>query len=386
MAEVLRLHSLKGQEHDEIAIYVSGDALYSLNDPDTRQSWSGILSVPGVRVYCDGSAGALRGISFEPIQAMFPDRVFVIPEAHGGKACQPFWEDLVSKVREKSQTGVPGICWLETGSPYMHGSPNLAVSCLSSAIETGVGASLVGYLDGCHMFHISQNPTECTNAGAAVESLAQKAAEKNLPFTLLASRNCAAARGYLTWDDAQGTVVSLFAIKKAHIRDLTEIANHIREVPVLLAENAGCFNIRAGTGEPGSPVMDRADKKSLLILITHSPYSSAYAYGGLAFAAACAHRGISTEVIFCEDGAYAAIGEHRPVPGSKTYLIPDLLALLAKTENLRFYVLAPSLQTRGISRNPNFSVLSEIDHSRMADLLFGPSPDDNDGRRRMVLF
>lgn len=386
MAEVLRLHSTKGQEHDEICIYLSGDALYSLNDPDTRQSWSGILSVPGVQIYCDGSAGELRGIVLGQIQEMFPDRLFVIPEAPGGKACQPFWENLVSKIREKSQTGVPGICWLESESPYMHGSPSLAICCLSSAVEMGVGAILIGYLDGCHMFHISQNPAECTNAGAAVEALAQRAAEKNLPFTLLASRNCAAARGYLTWDDAQGTVVSLFAIKKAHIRDLNEIASHIREVPVLLAENAGCFNIPAGTGEPASPAMDRADKKPLLILITHSPYSSAYAYGGLAFAAACAHRGISTEVIFCEDGAYAAIGEHRPVHGSETYLIPDLLVLLAKTENLRFYVLAPSLQMRGISRNPNFSVLNEIDHSGMADLLFGPPHGDKDGRRRIVLF
>ena len=179
--------------------------------------------------------------------------------------------------------------------------------------------------------------------------------------------------------------MSLFAIKKAHIRDLNEIADHIREVPVLLAENAGCFNILTGTGEPGSPVANRTDKKSLLIIITHSPYSSAYAYGGLAFAAACAHQGIRTEVVFCEDGAYAAIGEHRPVPGSETYMIPDLLVLLTKTEKIRFYVLAPSLQIRGISRNPNFSVLSEIDYSRMGDLLFGPSPEDKNGHRRIVL-
>ena len=52
---------------------------------------------------------------------------------------------------------------------------------------------------------------------------------------------------------------------------------------------------------PGS-VHDAPHPPAVIVLITHSPYSTGHAYGGIALAVACAHQGIRTQVIFLEDG------------------------------------------------------------------------------------
>ena len=47
---------------------VTGDALYSLEDPESQQVWSVILSLTAVRVICDRQDLDLRGISVERLK------------------------------------------------------------------------------------------------------------------------------------------------------------------------------------------------------------------------------------------------------------------------------------------------------------------------------
>ncbi|MDD1701886.1 MAG: DsrE family protein [Methanoregula sp.] len=370
---------------ETFTLFLTGDALYSLCENESRQAWSVILSLPQVRLVCDRDARSLRGIGFEQIRERFPDRITECPRS--GEDSRSFWSALIGQSLETppSPAVTKEIGWLEVSTPYMHGSPWNGIRCLSAALDAGCGVSLFACLDGCHICHAGQNPEECGNVGAALETLGQHAVQKNLPCTIIASRNCASARGYATWDDGQGTVVSLFTLKNAHIRDLEVIIRHIRSIPVLLAENAGCIS-SGDMSVPRDPATHADPVPQVVILITHSPYRTEHAYGGITFAAACAHQRIRTSVVFIEDGIFALTGEHQPLQGSESDLIPELVALLSGSNNLRFYALASSLQKRGLTKNANLAAVTEIGYPDLAALFFCQPDGKAFGRTRILLF
>ncbi|MDD1701345.1 MAG: DsrE family protein [Methanoregula sp.] len=369
------------------AIFLTDDALYSLSDAESLQTWSAILSLARVRIICDREALDLRGISPALLRERFPHQV--IDYNNPGRDDSPsFWTDIVCHLQETIRPVPPQIGWLETTTPYMFHSAANGIRCLSSALDVRCGVSLYAYLDGCHICHSGQNPDENEkNTGAALEELGVRAAKDYLPCTIIASRHCAGARGYNTWDDGQGTLVSSFTLRPAHVRDLDVMIDHIRNVPVLLSGNAGfVHNSLRGQNEPGDLMKNPDHVPPVIILVTHSPYSTEYAKGGIAFAAACAHQGIRTNVVFLEDGVFALAGEHRIPEGSEMFTIPDLLALLAHNKHLHFSALAPSFQRRGVLKNPALAGVTDIGFVELANLLFTLPDNAGCSHKRIIFF
>ena len=84
-----------------------------------------------------------------------------------------------------------------------------------------LSAELYAYLDGIHLGHHGQRPTDAENIGEGLTALNEQATAARLDFQALACGRCATARGYSTWDDGQGSVISTCTIKPFKIRDLT---------------------------------------------------------------------------------------------------------------------------------------------------------------------
>lgn len=236
-------------------------------------------------------------------------------------------------------------------------------------------------LDGCHIGHTSQNPRDTENIGAAVEKLGKLAAEKSLPCTLLSDKDSASARGYVSWDDGLGTFGSLCMIKPVHTRNSDVIVRHIGTIPVLLSENAGSIQCSSSGLTDNSP-----QSISVVILITHSPYTTEHTYGGIALAAACAHQGIPTRVVFLEEGILALTGEHRVPAGSEMYSIPELITHLSRNENLRFSALNTTFYMRGISKHGTLAYIKDIDFSGLSSILFNCPDASGTCSRQHILF
>ncbi|MFZ0005286.1 MAG: DsrE family protein [Methanoregula sp.] len=347
----------------DFAIFLTGDALYSLSEAESQNTWLSILALPQLTLICDGDARGIRGISLTLLKERFPDKVRdCIRDSPDDSAS--FWKVMITHAIEGSAGAHTG--WLQISSPYMFPSAEYGIQCLFAALDLDCGITLCAYLDGCHIGHTGQNPGSTENIGAAIEKLGKRAAEKSLPCTLLVDRDSAGARGYVSWDDGLGTFGSLCMIKPAHIRNSDVLVRHIGTIPVLLSENAGSTQFSSPGQTDDSPQIN-----SVVILITHSPYTTGHAYGGIALAAACAHQGIPTRVVFLEEGVLALTGDHRVPAGSEMYTLPELISYLASTKNLQISALTTSFHMRGISKHGTFAHIQDINFSNMSRIVFG---------------
>ena len=365
----------------EVTVFLTGDALYSLNEVESRHIWTSILSLPAIRLVCNSDSLDHRGIPLYPLAERFPEQISAIP-ADQHKGTPSFWAEVISATHDHHPPGTrQHIGWLLISSSYMFPSAGDAVQCLSAALEFDCGVSLYAYIDGCHACHTGQIARDRENIGDALELLAKQATEKHLPCSLMVHRYSAAARGYQSWDDGLGTIGSSFTIKPAHIRDTAALIGDIENAQVLLSENAGCIRSILQQPEPDSP-----DAGQVNILITHSPYSTEHTYGGIAFAVACAHQGIRSRVIFLEDGVYALTGEHRGHESIEDITMPELIAHLSGTPNLQFLALIPSLHMRGVLMSGTVTAVQEIGFEDLGALLFPKEMGTGTGKTRILIF
>jgi tRNA 2-thiouridine synthesizing protein C len=364
-----------------VTVFLTGDALYSLNEVESRHIWTSILSLPAIRLVCNSDALDHRGIPLVALAERFPVQVSALP-AEEHKDTPSFWAEVISATQDHHPPGTrQHIGWLLNSSPYMFPSAGDAARCLSVALGCDCGISLYAHLDGCHACHAGQIAGDRENIGAALELLAKQAAEKHLPFSLMVQRYSAAARGYQSWDDGLGTIGSSFTIKPAHIRDTGVLIGDIENTQVLLSENAGCVRSTLQQPEPDSP-----DAGQVNILITHSPYSTEHTYGGIAFAVACAHQGIRSRVIFLEDGVYSITGEHRAHESREDITMPDLIAHLSGTTKLQFFALVPSFHMRGILKSGTVAAVQDIGFEDLGALLFPKEMGTSTGKTRILIF
>jgi tRNA 2-thiouridine synthesizing protein C len=372
-------------ENPVFLFFITGDALYSLEDPETLQLWEVILSLSAIRIICDRQEIDLRGISIERLRMKFPDQV-IDQNGLAANGRPSFWKDITTAIRERFPLP-DGAGWFQTGSPYMHRSAGYAVEFLSAALGTNVPVDLYTYLDGIHMGHAGQNPTEAENIGRGLEEIADRAEKLGLPCHMLACNRCATARGYSTWDDGQGVVISTCAIKPFRIRDLNVIVDRFGHNHVILAENAASIQFPK---KGAAPSFDRAEKSGtappVTILVTKNPYSTEHAFGAIAFASACAHQGILTRVIFLEDGVYALTGNQRTPEDSALFNIQDMINAVAGSENLYFFVLMPSLQKRGIAKNKSLNAVLDIGYPGLGKILFYSPANVQAEHQRVLVF
>jgi tRNA 2-thiouridine synthesizing protein C len=269
----------------------------------------------------------------------------------------------------------------------MHRSAWHGLCFLSAVLEERLSAELYAYLDGIHLGHHGQRPTDAENIGDGLSSISEQAAAAGLDFQVLACARCANARGYSTWDDGQGSVISTCTIKPFKIRDLNLMIDRFTHAHTILSPDSGSLLLRKHSATSS---LDRTDKTSkappVTILVTKSPYSTELASGAVAFAAACAHAGILTRVIFIEDGIYAVTGSHRVPPGSAVYNLQDVINAVAGSANLHFFAFTPSLQKRGITKDKSLNAVLDIGYPGLGKIFFYPPGNLLAEHQRVLVF
>lgn len=379
------IHQPKG-ERPVFTFLVTGDALYSLDDPETQQIWEIILSLSTVQIICDRQELDLRGISAGHLKMKFPDQV-ITTNSLGPEGQPSFWNDVVALARQ-TKPPLPGtVGWLQIDSPYMHRSAWYGLQYLSAALADRLAIDLYAYLDGIHIVHSGQAPTDAENIGAGIEGLNERAARHGLQCQVIACNRNATARGYSTWDDTQGVVISTCAIKPVKIRDLNVMIDRFRQNHVILAPGAGDIQFpKRGSG----PSFDRAEKSStappVIILVTKSPYSTEIVSGAISFAAACAHAGILTRVVFMEDSIYALSGTHRVPKDAAIDNLQDVINAVAGSENLHFFAFTPSFQKRGLSKDKSLNAVLELGYPGLGKIFFYPPGNVLAEHQRVLVF
>ncbi|MDO9550456.1 MAG: DsrE family protein [Methanoregula sp.] len=376
----------KKSESPVFTFFLTGDALYSLENPETLQVWNIILSFIPVRIVCDRQELDLRGIAIGPLRMKYPDQV-IDTNSPGADGKPSFWKDLAQAARQ-SKPPLPGNAgWFQTGSPYMHRSAWHGLRFLAAALEERLSAELYAYLDGIHLGHHGQRPTDAENIGEYLSALPEQAAGAGLNFLALASGRCATARGYSTWDDGQGSIISTCTIRPFKIRELNQMIDRFISPHIILSSDAGALRFRK---QNAALSFDRVEKTSkappVTILITKSPYSTELVSGAIAFAAACAHAGILTRVIFMEDGIYAVTGNHHIPPGSAVYNIPDMINAVAGSNNLHFFAFTPSFQKRGITKDKSLNAVLDIGYPGLGKIFFYPPGNVQAEHQRVLVF
>jgi tRNA 2-thiouridine synthesizing protein C len=237
------------------------------------------------------------------------------------------------------------------------------------------------------MGHIGQAPTDDENIGRTIEELDERAAKYRLQCQVIACNRNAAARGYSTWDDGQGVVISTSAIRHFRIRDLNVMIDRFRQNHIILAPSAGFLQFqKKGTG----PSFDRAEKNTtappITILVTQSPYSTEIVAGAVSFAIACAHGGILTRVIFIEDGIYTLTGTHRLPGTSPAFNLQDMINAVAGSENLHFFAFTPSLQKRGVTKDKSLNGVLDLGYPGLGKIFFYPPGNSQADHQRVLIF
>ena len=126
----------------------------------------------------------------------------------------------------------------------MHRSAWHGLRFLFAALQNRFSVKLYAYLDGIHMGHTGQRPYDAENIGEGLEDLYDLAGTQNLTCQILACNRCASARGYGTWDDGKGVVISTCGIKPFKIRDLNAMVDPFRRNHIILQRIQDPFSSR----------------------------------------------------------------------------------------------------------------------------------------------
>jgi tRNA 2-thiouridine synthesizing protein C len=365
--------------------FITGDALYSLFNRELLQEWEIILSLPSIQVICDQQELGLRGLSIEPLKMKYSGLIESLTENSDDNS-QSFWAKVTETAREHAP-GIGVLGYLQMKSPYMHSSCVYALRYLDAALDAGCSPELYAVLDGVHVAHNSQHPADFRNIGEGLEALSDHATEKKLPGTLIASARCATERGYGTWDDGKGSVISGCTIRHMKLRNLHEIIEHFSHQHVILGETAASVQMPGDhtTGAESRPAKEHIPPP-IVVMITHTPYGTEMMLGALSFAIACAHKGIVTRVIFIENGVYALSGDQKVSPADQFFNMQELIDSAAWSANIQLFAFQPSLHQRGITRNKKLNAVLEIGTHELGQILFSPPYGASTGHQRILFF
>ncbi|MDD5188379.1 MAG: DsrE family protein [Methanoregula sp.] len=372
-------------KNTKFRFFITGDALYSLHEEETLQIWDLILSLPSVCLICDRRELDLRGLSVSSLIMKFPGLVFDQKETDQPDSWS-FWKEIIRVCRQIDPDSKT-LGYLQISSPYMNRSCQYSLACLQAVVKEGISPELYAYLDGVHVTHNNQNPGVFRNIGTGFQEIWEIARSTNHPFLMLACGRSAAARGYNTWDGGKGTIVSACSIEPCKIRNLNAIVYRFRDSHCILGESVGLIDISEclATGrnlwenkKPTPP--------SLVIMITHTPYGTEHAFGGFAFAIACAHNGIATRVIFLEDGIYSLTGTQTADPDDLFFNMQDIVNAAGGNKNLELYAHMPSFHKRNVQKNPRMNAVLDIGPGELANLLFSPPRGVIANTQRILFF
>jgi sulfur relay (sulfurtransferase) complex TusBCD TusD component (DsrE family) len=340
----------------EICFFLSGESLYSLLDGRTSSLWMNLLTNPLIKLYVDHIELQIIGIPINLLEERYSNSIYLTPE--NLKIGSNFWELLIGKIWNDSFDSRIGI--LQNDGPYMHRTSVYSVRLMNAALNKEFNTEFYGYLDGVHLGHKGQNPSEFENISRALLDIEHKANENKLEFLMLSCSRCGTARGYIRSQLTQELYSSDDTIPHYYFCNLNKIVTQFEKQHPIISSNSAVITLNFQRNH---------SKPSLIIFLTHNPYSSEWTFGGISFAVASATHNISTQVIFIEDGIYGLIGKHQINEEDKIFNLQDIIEATADMENLEFYGYIPSFKKRNISPSPQLESLSLIDIGELANII-----------------
>ena len=384
----LNPQSFRHTSHYRVAaftFFVTGDALYSLQNPETAGLWESIFSLPSIKIICNQEELTLRGISVQRLKMKNPDLV-ITDNSLALNGRPSFWKDIMKYARQHDQPIPSTVGYFHMTSPYMSRSSESLLQSLGAALEAHASWDLYCYLDGIHMGHQGQAPLDAENVGECLEDLEERAGKRGLHGQIMASARCSAARGYCTHEEGKEGLVPACTIRPVRIRTLHEIAAQFRSNHIILAENSASLAMKKETIRPGLSFDEKWRIPPINILVTRYPYGSEYAAGALDFAMACAKKEIQTRVIFIENGVYALSGVHNGNGRKGWKNLQEDVDTASGCENLQFFSYTPSLQARNLSKNHRLTGVIPVGASEMGSLLFFPPTGIVANHQRVFFF
>ncbi len=359
-------------------LYLTGDALMSLVDARLEKSWKSLFSDSIVNVIADGDELRLHGLRDE-VCTRYPN-VNVTGERSSADTIT-FWQSLVNHIQE-NWTGSDKAAFLLCYSPYMSRTPVYMLRFLKSAVEAGLTPELYSYLDGVHVAHTYQRPSEFENIGEGIAALSTVAGGSGEDPWFGACSRCATARGYYMKNPDTGGCEPVSCIDAITIRPLKEILDRFIGNHPILAHSCGGSSVSSVTKQSGT---DNANP-ILTIMITNTPYVSEWTFGGLSMAVAAAMGGIETRVIFIEQGVYSLCGNHEVTPEDRVFNVQEMVEATSDITGLRYYVYSPSLMERRLDRAECLSSIEMIDNAGLGALLGVTGPENNSRPVRTIFF
>lgn len=338
-------------------VFITGDALFSFVDAQSREAWNALSEVPSVQIVADGDELRLHGLG-DSVGAASPG--ITITERGAGTL---FWGQLVSHLSSEWK-GTKKAAFLLCHPPYMSRIPVHMLRFLSGAHAAGLSPELYAYLDGLHNIHNGQRPSEFENIGRAIATLARKSGESGKDPWFAACSRCATARGYFQMNPGTGYCEPASSIDEMTIRPLKEILSRFSGYYPILSHTSGEIVKHAETS-------DQDTRPRLIIFITNPPYGTEWTFGGLSLALATAMEGIPTTVVFIEHGVYSLYGTHEVPPNDKVFNVQEMVAATLDIPSLCYLVHAPSLERRGIGVEEHLTGIREVQNDDLAQILWG---------------
>ncbi|MFX1312600.1 MAG: DsrE family protein [Promethearchaeota archaeon] len=353
---------------EEINFFLTGDAIFSLIDKRMEIYWKEMLNYSKITCFIDSDELKLHGFDLNKKNMKKVSKV-------------NFWEKLITKSNSKNSDNIMGFLQFE--GPYMSRNSVHVLKLLKVALLNSFNIHLYSYLDGVHLGHKNQKPSEFENIAKGLIELKNQASEKNLEFLMLACSRCGTARGYIKSQDQNGYYQSDDVLTSYFFCNLNKIIDKFEQNHNIFSKSS--ILVQGDPKENNKIITNQNNfKTSLLIVISHSPYGSEWTFGGLSFAVACANHGIQTQVLFIENGIYCLFGTHNVSSDDKIFNIQEIINATGDMKNLEYFAFFPSIQQRGMIYNKEIEDLKIINGDNLGNIIF--SLQDNTIQKRIFFF
>lgn len=254
---------------------------------------------------------------------------------------------------DEDGNNISSVGFLHLYSPYMHRYTDILLEFMKKAVDLSVPLSIILYLDGVHLCHKNQITTEFSNIEKEIDTIRQKACDCGVQMIMAACQRCSQARGYIHQNSSEIQSAPCFR-NEVEISGLSSLIPYISGMGPLFSTD--CADI------PGE------GKEVYIHMITGTPYGTEHTFGAISWAVALSGLGISSYVLFAEDGAYSCIS----TPESTfSGTVRDVHAVIEATSDpgiLEYCVLESSLLERGIHRDLIPSDIEIIQKDGISDL------------------
>lgn len=327
---------------EKTSFYLTGDALYSLFTPNLFHGWEKIcdLNPKQIKIVPDKHECQILGLNLDYCSKKLKESLVLKNSTHIQTNMGKFWDSFMKKLKiETNSVANDSIGFFQMEGPYFARTSFYCVQFLKASIRNNLIPSCYAYLDGLHLFHNNQSPSEFENIGQNLAKLFTNTSWDSSSSQLYGCSRCATARGYCTTDD-EGNIIPISTIDNAKIVNLNLIVEQFLQQNPIFSPNSGLIS-QHPLIQDQKQRMNKEQIPSLLIFITHSPYQTEWVFGGLSFAMACANHDIPTKVVFVEDGVYTLYGLQNPTDQDRVFNIQEIIEATGDMEFLDYFSYFP---------------------------------------------